>query len=177
MTGKNTANTAGKNHSEQPGVVSEIAGFKPMKPRKYGSLKAVVAAAVDQAGGVPTVADLLQRSAQTVYGYTDPREENAMSLAQAEMLTRFAHATAFAEHFAALAGGVFLPQADGNPGLIAQLGAEAQLLSGSFFASVIRAIEDGTITGEENAELRRRLDPLIRVLATAQSKLIAASNV
>ena len=164
-------------HSEPHGAIPKPrASFKPMKPRPYGSLKAVVAEAVKQAGGVDEVGRLLQRDPKTVYCYTDQRDPTNMNLDQAVLVTRYLKATAFAEYFAALAGGVFMPVTDDDPSLIAELGAEAQLLSGEFFSDVIRAIEDGVVTKEENAELRRRIDPLIQKLVAAQSNLIAAAE-
>ncbi len=174
MNGNHHAAPGGAPHSEPRGAISKNnASFKPMKPRPYGSLKAVVAEAVKQAGGGDEVGRLLQRDPKTVYCYTDQRDPTNMNLEQAVLVTRFLKATAFAEYFAALAGGVFLPMANSDPSLIAELGAEAQLLSGEYFSDLIRAVEDGVITKEENVQLRQRIDPLIQKLAAVQSKLIA----
>lgn len=181
MTERNSALRAQQSHTELRGPITEIPekpgnpAFNPMKPRACGTLEAAVARAVEQAGGVPVVAKALDRSQPTIYGYTDPREPSRMNMEQASVLTRDLHVTAFAEYFSTLAGGVFLPVAaeeDNKAAMLSRLGADAQVLSGDYFATLLRAVADGRIDHQENTALRKRLEPLLCVMALALSKLL-----
>ena len=83
--------------------------FNPLKRRKYGSTKAVISELFKQAGGIPTVMEILDLGRTRAYDFTDPNSEAELSLERVEKLVRETEATVVSEHFAFLAGGVFLP--------------------------------------------------------------------
>lgn len=160
--------------SEHP---SPFTAFHPVKPREPGRTKTVVGDALRQAGGPKRVAAFLHRSESTVYGYADEQAERAdLSLDQARDMTRFLHVTAFAEDFAALAGGAFMPLSDGEPALIAKLASLAQKQGGDFYAALIAAIDDGVITKTERLDLIRLIAPHIKTLVGMQTTLLHGEN-
>lgn len=86
--------------------------FKPMKPRTPGSLHHALTRAINEVGGLPAAADLIQRQENWLYKAADPdvdeRRKATLSYEEARTLSRTG-AMALAEDLALLAGGFFLP--------------------------------------------------------------------
>ncbi|MGB8601617.1 MAG: hypothetical protein WCD42_05400 [Rhizomicrobium sp.] len=142
-----------------------------MKPRAYGEIKTVVSQAVDEAGGVVQAAALLQLSPQSVYGYTDPRDKPNMSLEQARMITRFGKATAFAEDFAALAGGSFVPGEGCANKSIGEYTIIANRDVTHLVGLLVAALEDGRIDDAERAALLPVVDTLHKDITSLRNRL------
>jgi hypothetical protein len=158
----------------QPEHKRAISAFEPMKPRSYGDTKTVVMAAIDQAGGVKLAADFLQRSISTVYGYTDPQAERCdMSLDQARRLTQYRGVAAFAEDFAALAGGSFVPAEAACDKSIGEYTAIANQDVTQFVSLLMAALEDGRIDETERAALLPVVDAMHRDVTNLRNRLRA----
>lgn len=168
MKTKHVAPPRAENHSERQ---APIPGFKPMKPRQYGDVKTVVSAAINQAGGIPQAAALLQRDYKTVYGYADPRDKANMSLDMARMLTFFGQATAFAEDFAALAGGSFVPSDCRDEKSIGEYTVLANRDVTRLVGLLVAALEDGSIDDGERAALLPVVDELHRDVTNLRNRL------
>src|SRR5690606_24202419 len=85
------------------GVGMSASPFKPMKPRTPGSLHHALTRAINQVGGLPTAADLIQRQENWLYKAADPdvdeRRKATLSYEEARTLTR-SGAEALAEDLA-----------------------------------------------------------------------------
>jgi hypothetical protein len=164
-------------HAPQPEHKPAISAFEPMKPRPYGDTKTVVMAAIDQAGGVKLAADFLQRSISTVYGYTDPQAERCdMSLDQARRLTQYRGVTAFAEDFAALAGGSFVPADGPHDKSVGEYTAIANRDVSNLVGMLMAALEDGRIDDAERAALLPVVDDLHRDVTNLRNRLRACDR-
>lgn len=149
-----------------------------VKPRAYGTTEAVIASAFDQAGGVKVVCDLLGLKPSIVYGFTDDKREDCeLSLDRARRVAQFTGATAFAEDFCALAGGVFLsPEKMGEGEDLADLGGDIGHSIADFVGELLKAIADGNISNAERAGLRQRLDKAIAFLVAARGRLMQGAT-
>lgn len=151
---------------------AEIPAFSPVKPREYGTTKDVVGRAIAEAGGAKTVMALLDRSQSVVYAYADPLAERAdLTVDQARKLTQFANAKAFAEDFAKLAGGAFLPGTNGEKDSWAAIGALCGKDGAEFQARLLFALSDGAISATEHRALEKETDDLLRAVLEARAKL------
>lgn len=148
-----------------------VPAFKPMKPRPYGELKHVVAQAVAEAGGIEQSAALLQTSPKSVYNYTDPRDKTNITMEQARILTRFGKAAAFAEEFAALAGGTFVPGDGGAGKSICEYTLIANRDVTHLVGLLVAALEDGRIDDAERATLLPVVDTLHKDITSLRNRL------
>lgn len=156
----------------QPEHAAPVMAFEPMKPRRYGDTKTVVAAAVGQAGGAKAVADFLQRSLSVIYGYTDPQVERSdMSLDQARRMTQYQGVTAFAEDLAALAGGTFVPGDGGAGKSVCEYTLIANRDVTHLVGLLVAALEDGRIDDAERATLLPVVDTLHKDITSLRNRL------
>lgn len=144
--------------------------FHPTKARDYGTTKELVARIIDECGGVKQAAFLGGRAASQVYAYADPAVDAQMPLDIALRLSAASNSTTLAEHAAAMAGGVFMPvQPMTDP--LAGLSAKSAKEHGHLMASLIEALQDGSISARERADLLERIDQSVRTLVSARAKL------
>jgi hypothetical protein len=150
-----------------------IPAFAPVKLRAYGETKTVVGKAVDEAGGVQRVMGLLDRSQSVVYGYTDCKVDRAdLTVDQARKLTAFADVRAFAEDFAKLAGGLFVPGPDSEAhSTWAAIGSLCGKDGAAFQGRLLHALQDGEISAAEHRQLEKEVDDLVRAVCAARAKL------
>ena len=152
--------------------------FNPLKRRKYGSTKAVVSELFRQAGGIPAVMEILDIGRTRAYDFTDPNGDAELSLERVEKLVRDTEATVISEHFAFLAGGVFLPietldeEVDWH-----SIAARASLKNAANIGGILDSISPSSITpgyidAEEARELIKKLDKQFSLLAHQRQLLI-----
>lgn len=168
MPAKQPSRRGRKTHLERGATVP---AFNPMKPRPYGELKYVVAQAVAEAGGVEQSAALLQIDRNSVYNYTDPRDKTNITMERARILTRFGKATAFAEDFAALAGGSFVPGEGCANKSIGEYTIIANRDVTQLIGLLVAALEDGRIDDAERATLLPVVDTLHRDITSLRNRL------
>lgn len=120
--------------------------FRPVKPRKPGSIHKAISDAIAQVGTLDEAAEVIERQPYWLYTAADPdverRKEAHLTFAHACKLSG-AGATALAEHLAHEAGGVFVPA-----GVIDQAALQAQLATfsaegGEMVSEIIRRAADG----------------------------------
>jgi len=144
--------------------------FNPTKSRDYGTTKELVARIIDECGGVKQAAFLGGRAASQVYAYADPAVDAQMPLDIAMRLSVAAKSSTLAHQIAAISGGVFMPlNADTDP--LANLSAKSAKEHGHLMASLIEALQDGSISARERADLMERIDQSVRTLVSARAKL------
>lgn len=152
--------------------------FNPLKRRKYGSTKAVVSELFRQAGGIPAVMDILDIGRTRTYDFTDPNGDAELSLERVEKLVRETSATVISEHFAFLAGGVFLPietldeDVDWH-----SIAARASLKNAASIGGILESISPtgtspGYIDADEARSLIKKLDKQFSLLAHQRQLLI-----
>ncbi|PCI34412.1 MAG: hypothetical protein COB54_01085 [Alphaproteobacteria bacterium] len=152
--------------------------FNPLKRRKYGSTKAVVSELFRQAGGIPAVMEILDIGRTRAYDFTDPNGDAELSLERVEKLVRDTDATVISEHFAFLAGGVFLPietldeEVDWH-----SIAARASLKNAANIGGILDSISPNSITpgyidAEEARDLIKKLDKQFSLLAHQRQLLI-----
>ncbi|VAV92864.1 hypothetical protein MNBD_ALPHA02-632 [hydrothermal vent metagenome] len=152
--------------------------FNPLKRRKYGSTKAVISELFKQAGGIPSVMEILEIGRTRAYDFTDPNSEADLTLERAEKLARETNAPAIAEHFSFLAGGVFLPietldeDVDWH-----SLASRASLKNATNIGGILNSISmssdtPGYIDAEEARDLIKKLDKQFALLAHERQLLI-----
>lgn len=148
--------------------------FKPTKPIDPLLPKAAVQRAIDQAGGVPRTAIAIGVAPPTVYAYADAAAPDEITYARACALSS-PTVTAFAEHQAQLAGGVFVPLAP-HAGSLADLTADALKQNGEAAAELVQAMADGELRDSERARAIRELDQAIAALVHLRAAVAAKSN-
>lgn len=158
-----------------------MSGFKPMKPRRYGDAKEVVARLFEQAGGVPKVMELIDLSRTRVYAFSDPDTESEISYARVARITEETGARAAAEHLALLAGGVFLPAGDASAGDWHSLAGEAAQRNAATIAEMLDALGEESdaaneITPREARAVLARVDRQIALLSEARARLAAIAR-
>ncbi len=152
--------------------------FNPLKRRKYGSTKAVVSELFRQAGGIPQVMEILDIGRTRAYDLTDPNSEAELTLGRVEKLVRETSATVISEHFAFLAGGVFLPidtlEQDVDWHSIASQASQknAANIGGILDSISPHGISPGYIDAEEARELIKILDQQFALLAHQRQLLV-----
>ena len=171
---------SGRARAKQAGRLEPNALFPVMrsvKPRDYGSTKAVVTAAFAEAGGAKRLCAFFDLGLSTVYGFTDPDAKGCdLSLDRARRLTFLEGVHAFADDFAALAGGVFLTPDIAHQGeMLADIGGDLAKVVAEVVAEILKATQDGNLDVDERRELRRRTDGAIAVLVALRGRVMDGS--
>jgi hypothetical protein len=153
--------------------------FKPMKPRTPGSLHHALTRAINEVGGLPAAADLIQRQENWVYKAADPdvdeRRKATLSYEEARTLTR-SGATALAEDLALLAGGVFLPPVSETAPHALQLAvAKYAMESGEALAEIIRRAADGDFSQTDATSSLKEIDDALRALMSIRAIAVATA--
>ncbi|MHA6287113.1 hypothetical protein [Maricaulis sp. CAU 1757] len=151
--------------------------FNPVKIRRYGEPKEVVARVFEEVGGIPKVMELLELSRTRVYALADPDSTNEISYARVACLTE-AGSTAAAQHLAALAGGVFVPIDKAEDANWLALAGEASRRNARNISAVMESLSEterspGRIDEHEARNILRVLDEQLGVLAVQRAKLAA----
>lgn len=147
--------------------------FSPVIPRDYGSIEDVVSRLLAECGGEKTAAFHLGRKKTQIYEWAHPRQRARMALEDARRLTAATRATACAEDFAALAGGVFTP-IDCAAESLARLIARGEREHSKFISRVIERHQlagDGRLGDKERREAMRDVDEAIRAFVAVRRKL------
>ena len=153
--------------------------FNPLKRRKYGSTKAVISELFRQVGGIPKVMEILDIGRTRAYDFTDPNGDAELSLERVEKLVRETDATVISEHFAFLAGGVFLPietlEEDVDWHGIASRASQknAANIGGILDSISPTSVTPGYIDAEEARQLIKKLDQHFSLLAHQRQLLVA----
>jgi hypothetical protein len=139
-----------------------------------GSVEAAVALTIRAAGGVESVADDLGLSLSTVSYWTERREDRpgGAGIKHLDALARIVPAAAapVAQHFAALAGGVFQPVQPGAGADIHALTREFSDVLAQHAAAMDPASGHGAgYSAAESAVMLRELDQLQAVLVGLRS--------
>ncbi|WP_417469927.1 hypothetical protein [Maricaulis sp.] len=157
--------------------------FNPVKERRYGEPKEVVARIFEEVGGIPEVMKLLELSRTRVYALADPDSSNDISYARVARLTE-AGATAAAQHLAALAGGIFVPVDKADDANWLALAGEASRRNARNIAALMESLGEterspGEVDQQEAREILKLLDEQLGTLALQRAKLatIAAGDV
>lgn len=150
-------------------------GFKPYKPRRPGTVHAVITRAFDQAGGLDEVGELIRRDPKWCHAAADPdierRRAATLSYEDARVLTRAGHGVvAFAEDLALLAGGVFLPPAPSTaPAALQQALAAYSTESGQAIGEIISRACDGVFDARDAQAALPEIDDALRALMALRS--------
>ncbi|WP_417482229.1 hypothetical protein [Maricaulis sp.] len=151
--------------------------FNPVKERRYGEPKEVVARMFEEVGGIPEVMKLLELSRTRVYALADPDSSNDISYARIARLTE-AGATAAAQHLAALAGGIFVPVEKADDANWLALAGEASRRNARNIAALMESLGEterspGEVDQQEAREILKLLDEQLGTLALQRAKLAA----
>lgn len=151
--------------------------FNPVKERRYGEPKEVVARVFEEVGGIPEVMTLLELSRTRVYALADPDSSNEISYTRMARLTE-AGATAAAQHLAALAGGIFLPVDKAADANWLSLAGEASRGNARNIAALMDSLGEterspGVVDQQEAREILKLLDAQLGTLALQRAKLAA----
>lgn len=154
--------------------------FNPVKIRRYGEPKEVVARVFEEVGGIPQVMELLDLSRTRVYALADPDSSNEISYTRMATLTE-AGATAGAQHLAALAGGIFLPIEKADDANWLALAGDASQSSARNISALMESLSEterspGRIDRDEAREILKVLDEQLAVLAVQRAKLVAIAS-
>jgi len=179
MTGRRDSHagkSGGARDARRPERNAKIpVAFNMVKPREYGTAKAVVGEAFKQAGGAKRVGAFFDLGLSTVYGFTDPDAKGCdLTLDRARRLTYVEGVTtAFAVDMAACAGGIFLkPGALETAEGLAALGSDISHSIADVIADLLKAISDGDVTAAERCGLLARTDIGIAYLVALRSRLM-----
>lgn len=159
---------ASRQRENAPGGSRQSVGLKRREP---GSIAEATARAIHEVGGVRAAMAVLGLSQTRVYALTDPDERRRINAEGIEALC-VAGAAALAEHFALLAGGLFLPagRGEGSGGLHRLTGAAAAEF-GDFVQIQFAALADGQMTPAEAASALRELEEALAPLTRLWSEL------
>tara|TARA_R110000744_G_scaffold220833_3_gene339682 strand:+ start:8289 stop:8810 length:522 start_codon:yes stop_codon:yes gene_type:complete len=151
--------------------------FNPVKERRYGEPKEVVARVFEEVGGIPEVMNLLELSRTRVYALADPDSSNEISYARIARLTE-SGATAAAQHLAALAGGIFVPVDKAADANWLSLAGDASRGNARNIAALMDSLGEterspGVVDQQEAREILKLLDEQLGVLALQRAKLTA----
>jgi hypothetical protein len=154
--------------------------FNPVKIRRYGEPKEVVARVFEEVGGIPSVMELLDLSRTRVYALADPDSSNEISYARIAKLTE-SGASAAAQHLAALAGGIFLPIEKADDANWLALAGEASRRNARNISAIMESLSEtekspGRIDQDEAREILKVLDEQLGVLAIQRVKLAAIAS-
>jgi len=154
--------------------------MKPYKPRAHGTLPLALTTTINQVGGLPAAADLIQRSESWLYAAADPdvdrRREAKLSYEEARTLSR-AGATALAEDLALLAGGLFLPPVpDTAPEALQMAVAAYAKESGEVLAEIIRRAADGDFSPRDATAALKEIDEALRALMAVRAITVSITD-
>ena len=154
--------------------------FNPVKVRRYGEPKEVVARLFEEVGGIPQVMELLELSRTRVYALADPDSTNEISYTRVAKLTETG-ATAAAQHLAALAGGVFLPIDKAEEAGWLALAGEASRSNARNIGALMESLSEterspGRVDQDEAREILKVLDEQLGILAIQRAKLSAIAS-
>jgi hypothetical protein len=153
--------------------------FRPVKPRAYGTERAVISALVDASGGADEVAEFLDLGLSQVYAYTDPRApEPGKSAARISFynvvkLVERCRSLAPLEYLAAKLGAFVTPVEhceDSLAKLLARGAREHGAVMSRFVDGVMKH-RSGGLADADRAPLMRDLDAEIRALVCARRAL------
>ena len=152
-------------------------GFRPYKARRYGTPKELVSRAADGAGGIRALAELIGVKVSQAAAYTDPAcPGKEMKLEQAHRLALARpDLICFAEHFAALAGGVF-SGLDPSEQSLTELMSREEADHGRLLSRFIEVREGAPVSVAERASLLPDLDATITALVEARAKLMGGRS-
>lgn len=155
-----------------------MTGFRPNKPRRYGTVHAVIARAFDQLGGLEHASELLDRPADWLYAAADPdrerRKQANLTLDQARIMCRHG-AVALAEDMATQAGGLFLPPVpDTAPAAMQAALAAYATESGQAMAEIITRAADGVFDQADARAALPEIDDALRALMGLRALALAA---
>lgn len=129
--------------------------MRPMRPRQAGGPHEMLIEGINEVGqqekrptaGLEIVANFLGKSPWTLRDWTDPTKEGEVDLVRLHQIAaRWKKVHAFARHFAALAGGVFIPlDTDGIDPKWDELNARTAEDMGRLMAEIVRDLADGKI--------------------------------
>lgn len=154
--------------------------MNPTKPRPAGTTPAVLIRAINQVGGLPAAADLIQRNESWLYAAADPdvdrRREAKLSYEEARTLSR-AGASAFAEDLALLAGGLFLPPVPDTAPQALQVAVAAYATeSGEALGEIIRRAADGDFSPRDATAALKEIDDALRALMSVRAITVAMTD-
>ncbi len=154
--------------------------FNPVKIRRYGEPKEVVARLFEEVGGIPKVMELLDLSRTRVYALADPDSTNEISYTRVATLTE-AGAQAAAQHLAALAGGIFLPIDKADDANWLALAGDASRSNARNISALMESLSEterspGRVDQEEAREILKVLDEQLAILAVQRAKLSAIAS-
>jgi phage tail protein X len=153
--------------------------FRPVKPRAYGTERAVISALLDASGGAAEVAEFLDLGLSQVYAYTDDRAPDPgktvarISFYNVVKLAERCRCLAPLEYLAAKVGAFVTPVEHCEDSLARLLarGAEAHGAAMSRFCDGVARHPGGRLTDADRAPLMRDLDAEIRALVCARRAL------
>ena len=153
--------------------------FKPMKPRTPGSLHHALTRAINEVGGLPAAADLIQRQENWLYKAADPdvdeRRKATLSYEEARTLSRTG-AMALAEDLALLAGGFFLPpMPDDAPHALQMAVASYAAESGEVLSEILKRAADGDFSARDATASLKEIDDALRALMAVRSIAVATA--
>ncbi len=154
--------------------------FNPVKIRRYGEPKEVVARLFEEVGGIPKVMELLDLSRTRVYALADPDSTNEISYTRVATLTE-AGAQAAAQHLAALAGGIFLPIDKADDANWLALAGDASRSNARNISALMESLSEtekspGRVDQDEAREILKVLDEQLAILAVQRAKLSAIAS-
>ena len=154
--------------------------FNPVKIRRSGEPKEVVARLFEEVGGIPKVMELLDLSRTRVYALADPDSTNEISYTRVATLTE-AGAQAAAQHLAALAGGIFLPIDKADDANWLALAGDASRSNARNISALMESLSEterspGRVDQEEAREILKVLDEQLAILAVQRAKLSAIAS-
>jgi len=123
------------------------------------------------------VAQFFEVDEQMPYRWSDPTRREQLSVGRALRMTHFLNATAFAEAFAAAAGGLYVPVcAESNTGSLLSLGVESNQELADLIMRITKALDDGKVTQKERDGLLLALDVLLRTLCAMRANLTVSDE-
>lgn len=154
--------------------------FNPVKIRRYGEPKEVVARLFEEVGGIPKVMELLDLSRTRVYALADPDSTNEISYTRVATLTE-AGAQSAAQHLAALAGGIFLPIEKADDANWLALAGDASRSNARNISALMESLSEtekspGRVDQDEAREILKVLDEQLAILAIQRAKLSAIAS-
>ena len=155
-----------------------MSGFKPTKPRPAGCMQAALTRGIDQLGGLPEAAEIIQRSTNWLYTAADPdverRKKATLSYEEARMMSR-AGATALAEDLALLAGCLLLPPIPPTaPCALQSALASYAKESGEALSEIIQRAADGVFDRRDAQAALKEIDEALRALMNVRALAVAA---
>lgn len=155
---------------QEPGAALPV--MRAVKPREYGSTKAVVGEAFAQAGGAKEVEAIFDLSSTQIYGFTDPDAKGCdLSLHRARQLAYVSKIETFAVDFAGLAGGAFLSRAAlQSAEAITDIGADISQTTAEVVSDLFKAVQDGNLDQRECSAILQRCDGALAAILSLRGR-------